>query len=129
VSTTQALTLILLIAIVLLGGALYALYRVRSRILRVVLSIVSGCLTFYTVALALSLNPAMSSVLEAYLSVFTIRDRVAHCCGLEPWSDNDEFYGPGGRIIATVVMIGFWTIFFGSVYFRFVVRKAKETPS
>jgi hypothetical protein len=56
-----------------------------------------------------------------------LRDRIAHLFDWPHYSDDDQFYGPHGRLVANIVQIGFWTILFGGLYFRFVFRGSKRS--
>jgi hypothetical protein len=93
--------------------------------LRLIASIRAAVVTVYVVAVALSLTELTRAawLFYRYLDVFGLAPRVAHLFDWPGYSEDDEFFGPHGALIAYLVWLGVWTILFGALYFRFVFRR------
>jgi hypothetical protein len=96
---------------------------VKSTIVRIIASAFAGFITYFAIGTLIALTSNPWSISEKYFYVFGLSDRIAHLFDWPHYSNEDEFYGPHGRAIAIGVTIGFWTVLFGTLYFRYVFRR------
>jgi hypothetical protein len=94
---------------------------------RLIGSFLGGIVTFYAIAFALSFTQFTKAgwLFSQYIDVFGLASSMGHLVQTAPFSDDDEFYGPHGRLTAWLVTVGFWTLLFGALYFRFLFRARK----
>jgi len=96
---------------------------VKSRILRWLLSVTAGVVTFLAVVATLNANGGPRLV-ERYHSLWGLTHVIAE--RLDPPGPGDgEFFGPFGSLIDFFLGIAVWTLLFTLAYFLFVFRGPK----
>jgi hypothetical protein len=122
----------LLIAILLAGNALWILTRVRSRIAGLLVAALAGFLTYWAVTIALAIADMIptgqlffspAQFFYNYHDLFTLRDRIAHLLDWTYGHDDYDYYTSNQIFIARTIEIGFWTVLFAALYYRFVFRR------
>ncbi len=97
----------------------------RSTAVRLIVSAFAGVVTFYAIGFALRFGVGASSLIYRYCDLFGLTTAIARLV------DRDYNHGEemgsflAGRIDFSVV-ISFWSLLFGFLYFRFVFRAQKR---
>jgi len=124
VSATREIIVILSLAAFLLGAALFMFWRLKSALLRLVLAALAGFMTYLLARSALTLAGRDSLASSLYFRVFGVAPRIAHAF-------DSDYTGEEGLVlkmpwvgiwIDRLVVIGFWTLLFGMLYFYAVSR-------
>ena len=123
-SATREIIVILSLAAFLLGAALFMLWRLKSALLRLVLAALAGFMTYLLAGSALTLAARDSLASSLYFRVFGVAPRIAHAF-------DSDYTGEEGLVlkmpwvgiwIDRLIVIGFWTLLFGTLYVYAVSR-------
>ena len=120
----QQLLDFLVILTLLVYLCLFGLWHVRSVTFRLIMAALAGFLTYFAVGAAISLVAPYSLVSSLYFRIFGLAPLIAHA--FDPDYTGEEglvFRIPWlGERINMLVVIAFWTLLSGILYFRFVSR-------
>jgi hypothetical protein len=135
--STSELAGILSIAILLVAPALFALWRLRSLTLKVIAAAFAGFVTYFAVGASIAFATQHSSfpwffpAHWIYFQLFGFATFVARMFAPE-YTDELICFGPVppgqdvGQYISASIVMGFWTLFFGTIYF-YCARRPKPT--
>jgi hypothetical protein len=135
--STSELAIFLAIVTLLLALALFALWRLRSLTLRVIASAFAGFMTYFVIGAPISFATQHSSFSWFFTAVWIY----FRLCGIATlltrmfvpdYTDELICLGPVpagqdvGHCISLVIVIGFWSLLFGTIYF-YRVRRPQRT--
>ena len=123
-SAAREIIVTLSLAASLLGAALFMLWLLKSTLLRLVLAALAGFMTYLLARSALTLAGRDSLASSLYFRVFGVAPRIAHAF-------DSDYTGEEGLVlkmpwvgiwIDRLIVIGFWTLLFGTLYVYAVSR-------
>jgi len=113
------------------GSSLLSRWIVKRTPIRLVLSTIAGLITFYVVAAALRFGTQSEWLLWQYydpLHIPTFAGRLVTSEYFVGMNDTGMFTNTlWADRLAKLVTLGFWTLLFGTLYFRFVFRGIKRS--